>query len=54
MLAADEVFLASTTAEGLPVVKIDGRRIGSGRPGPVTTAVRAEILRRERRGGVRK
>lgn len=44
LMAADEVFLASTTAEGLPVVRIDGRRIGGGRPGPITIALRERIL----------
>ena len=33
---ADEVFLTGTAAEIVPVVKIDGRVIGSGSPGPVT------------------
>jgi branched-chain amino acid aminotransferase len=33
---ADEVFLTGTAAEIVPVVKIDGRVIGQGRPGPVT------------------
>lgn len=33
---ADEVFLTGTAAEVIPVVKIDGRRIGSGEPGAVT------------------
>jgi branched-chain amino acid aminotransferase len=33
---ADECFLTGTGAELIPVVKIDGRVIGSGRPGPVT------------------
>lgn len=33
---ADECFLTGTGAEIVPVVKIDGRIIGSGRPGPVT------------------
>jgi branched-chain amino acid aminotransferase len=33
---ADECFLTGTGAELIPVVKIDGRIIGSGRPGPVT------------------
>ena len=33
---ADEVFLTGTAAEVIPVVKIDGRRIGSGEPGPIT------------------
>jgi branched-chain amino acid aminotransferase len=33
---ADECFLTGTGAELMPVVKIDGRVIGSGKPGPVT------------------
>ena len=34
--AADECFLTGTAAEVVPVVKVDGRTIGSGRPGPLT------------------
>jgi branched-chain amino acid aminotransferase len=33
---ADECFLTGTAAELMPVVKIDGRLIGNGAPGPVT------------------
>ena len=33
---ADECFLTGTGAEVVPVVKIDGRVIGTGKPGPVT------------------
>ena len=33
---ADECFLSGTGAELIPVVKIDGRAIGSGKPGPAT------------------
>ena len=33
---ADECFLTGTGAELIPVVKIDGRIIGTGKPGPVT------------------
>jgi branched-chain amino acid aminotransferase len=33
---ADECFLTGTAAELVPVVKIDGRVIGTGKPGPVT------------------
>jgi len=33
---ADECFLTGTGAELVPVVKVDGRVIGSGKPGPVT------------------
>ena len=34
---ADEAFLTSTIKEVLPVTWVDGRQIGTGRPGPVTT-----------------
>jgi branched-chain amino acid aminotransferase len=33
---ADECFLTGTGAEIVPVVKIDGRVIGAGNPGPIT------------------
>lgn len=33
---ADECFLTGTGAEVVPVVKVDGRRIGNGKPGTVT------------------
>jgi len=34
--AADEIFLSGTTIELLPVVRLDGKKIGTGRPGPVS------------------
>ena len=34
--AADEVFLTGTGAEVIPVVRVDDRVIGTGRPGPLT------------------
>ena len=33
---ADECFLTGTAAEVIPVVKVDGRTIGTGRPGEMT------------------
>ncbi len=36
LFCADECFLTGTGAEIVPVVKIDGRVIGGGKPGPVT------------------
>ena len=36
---AEEVFLVGTTAEVLPVVRLDGARVGSGRPGPVAAGL---------------
>jgi len=32
---ADEMFLTGTAAELIPVIKLDGRSIGTGKPGPV-------------------
>jgi D-alanine transaminase len=39
LLRADEVFVTSTTAEIVPVVRVDGQAIGGGQPGPVTQAL---------------
>jgi len=36
LYTADEVFLTGTAAEIVPVVEIDKRTIGKGKPGPVT------------------
>ena len=36
---AEEVFLVGTTAEVLPVVRLDGAPVGSGRPGPVAAGL---------------
>ena len=33
---ADECFLTGTAAEVVPVVKVDSRTIGTGKPGPIT------------------
>jgi branched-chain amino acid aminotransferase len=33
---ADEIFLTGTGAEVIPVVRVDDREIGDGRPGPIT------------------
>jgi len=38
---AKEAFLTSTTAFVMPVVRIDGKPVGSGMPGPVTAGLRA-------------
>lgn len=42
LFIADECFLTGTGAELIPVVKIDGRVIGTGRPGPVTKRLVSE------------
>lgn len=51
LYCADEVFLSGTAAEITPVIEVDRRRIGDGRPGPLTwqlqqayfAAVRGEL-----------
>jgi D-alanine transaminase len=43
--AAREAFITSATQLVLPVVKIDGRMIGDGKPGPVASALRREFYR---------
>jgi D-alanine transaminase len=42
---AREAFISSATQTVMPVVRIDGRAIGDGRPGPVATALRREFHR---------
>ncbi|HXT57973.1 MAG TPA: branched-chain-amino-acid transaminase [Pirellulales bacterium] len=37
---ADECFLTGTAAEVIPVVKLDDREIGDGKPGPITRDLR--------------
>jgi branched-chain amino acid aminotransferase len=37
VFVADECFLTGTAAEVIPVVKADGRMIGNGKPGSITT-----------------
>jgi branched-chain amino acid aminotransferase len=36
LYSADEVFVTGTAAEVAPITVIDGRSIGTGKPGPVT------------------
>ena len=42
--ASQEAFLTSASALVLPVVEIDGRSIGDGRPGPIARRLRALYL----------
>ncbi|MDH5668328.1 MAG: branched-chain amino acid transaminase [Nitrospira sp.] len=39
MYVADEVFVTGTAAEMTPVREIDNRRIGNGKPGPITSTL---------------
>lgn len=47
---ADEAFMTGTAAEVVPVVKLDGRVLGDGKPGPITRRLKdtyARIAREE-------
>jgi branched-chain amino acid aminotransferase len=42
---ADECFLTGTAAEVVPVVKVDSRTIGTGKPGPLTRDLRERFFK---------
>jgi D-alanine transaminase len=44
-LAAAEAFVTSATANVTPVVRIDGKTVGNGKPGPVTRRLQAAFAR---------
>jgi branched-chain amino acid aminotransferase len=48
LMAADECFLSNTTMEVMPATQLNGRPIGSGRPGPLTERLH-QIFVTERR-----
>ncbi|MEI7799961.1 MAG: branched-chain-amino-acid transaminase [Opitutaceae bacterium] len=50
---ADECFLTGTGAEVIPVVKLDGRVIGTGKPGPITGRVLVSFRKRVLTDGTR-
>ena len=43
LLEAEEAFVSSSIREVMPVVEIDGRRIGDGRPGPAAETLHAGL-----------
>lgn len=48
---ADEAFLTGTAAEVIPMVKLDGRAIANGKPGPVTNRLIAAFREKTRTDG---
>lgn len=43
---ADEIFFTGTTTDVQAIVELDGRKIGTGQPGPVSTTLLAELMSR--------
>ncbi len=50
---ADECFLTGTAAEIIPVVRVDGRKIGDGKPGKMTLKLISEFHKLTKKEGVR-
>lgn len=50
---SDECFLTGTAAEIIPVVKVDGRVIGSGKPGKLTLALKKKFKELTVKDGVK-
>jgi branched-chain amino acid aminotransferase len=50
---AEECFLTGTAAELIPVVKIDGRIIGTGKPGSITLKLLKAFKDATKKDGVR-
>jgi len=49
---ADEAFLTGTAAEIIPMISLDGRPIGDGKPGELTQRIIREFQQRTREIGV--
>ncbi|MFH1519670.1 MAG: branched-chain-amino-acid transaminase [Candidatus Omnitrophota bacterium] len=53
LFISEECFLTGTAAEIVPVVKVDGRSIGDGKPGKITEAIMKEFKKITKTGGVK-
>ncbi len=49
---AEEIWVTSSTREVLPIIELDGKKVGSGEPGPLW--VRMNALYQQRKEGLRK
>ena len=45
LITADEAFVTGTAAEVVPICQVDGRIIGNGQCGPITTQIQQEYMR---------
>jgi branched-chain amino acid aminotransferase len=50
---ADECFLTGTAAEVIPVIEVDGRSIGNGKPGPITARILESFRKKVSKEGTR-
>ena len=50
LATADELFITAATVLVMPIVTVNGVRVGEGSPGPVTTVLRADYVASVRHG----
>ena len=50
LYVCDEFFLTGTAAEVIGIVEVDGRMIGDGKPGPITSLLRKKFFEYTRKG----
>jgi branched-chain amino acid aminotransferase len=50
---SDECFLTGTAAEVIPVIEVDGRTIGNGKPGPMTARILESFRKKVSKEGTR-
>ena len=50
---ADECFLTGTAAEVIPVIEVDARTIGTGKPGPLTAKILSEFRKKASQEGTK-
>jgi branched-chain amino acid aminotransferase len=50
---ADEIFITGTAAEVVSIIEMDGRPIGSGKPGPAAKKITAEFKRLVKKDGTK-
>ncbi len=43
LYTADEIFVTGTAAEIAPIIKVDGRRVGDGKPGKITRRLMSDF-----------
>jgi D-alanine transaminase len=46
--SADEIFIMGSSTELMPVVRLDGKPVGNGKPGPVIRRLQSSFFRRTR------
>ena len=52
LYVCDEFFLTGTAAEVIGIVEVDGRIIGDGKPGPITSLLRKKFFEYTRKGEI--